>query len=102
MLMKKPLVWRQRVDDYFKKVDFTPNVVKEVETDAELWQTATEQHLATFYYQRYKSGKLPLGMVPVALDPPMYATYGVFYRKNYELSPALMRMVEHLCAAFQP
>lgn len=100
VLMREQRVWRQRVDDYFKKVEFSANVVREVGTNDALWQACAGEHLASFYTQKFESGKLPPGMVPVALDPPLYATAGVFYRKNFEITPVLMKMIERLCDYF--
>lgn len=99
-LLKEPLVWRQVVDDYFRKTDFSANVVLETETEGVLWQAVAQQHLATFHIQEFESGYLPQGTVPVALDPPLYYAAGVFYRKDFEITPALMKMIERLSAYF--
>ena len=100
VLLKEPLVWRFRADRYFEKMGFTPNVAMEVLTDDQLWHAAATQHLATFYRHNFQGGELPAGMVPVALDPPMYFTSGVFYRKDLELTPMLMQLIERYCAYY--
>ena len=96
-LLQKHMLWRQFIDHYCKKRELQLEVALETNTTASMWQKAAEQRLATFQIHDFDSGLTPAGMMPVALDPPIFYTSGVFYRKDMEISPLMMQIVERYC-----
>ena len=98
VLLEKHMLWRQFIDHHCKKMDIHLNVAEETNATASMWQRAAEQHMATFQMHDFDSGLTPAGMMPVALDPPIFYTSGVFYRKDLTITPLMMQIIERYCA----
>lgn len=100
ILLREETIMRQLVEDHFRKIGFYPQVGMEVATGEELWQHITGSQCAGFYPRKFQSGHIPPGIVPVALDPPIFYTSGVFRRKDFEITPQLMQIIERYCSHY--
>ena len=98
VLLESHMLWRQCIDHYCKKQGLHLSVAEQTNTTASMWQRAAEQHMATFQMRDFDSGLTPAGMMPVALDPPIFYTSGVFHRKDLEITPLMMQIIERYCA----
>lgn len=98
--LKKPMILRKLIDQYCEREGITLNVQEEVLTDGERWQIAAGRHMATFHFYQFDGRNALPGLVPVALDPPVYYTSGVFYRKDLAITPVMLQVIERYCSHF--
>ena len=97
-LLETDMLWRQLIDKYCKIMDVRLNIAEESRVSNEMWKKATEKHMATFQIHDFVTGLTPPGMMPVALDPPIYYTSGVFHRKDLVITPLMQQVIERYCA----
>ena len=97
-LLNKNMLWRKLIDKHCKKLNVKLNVVSEAAGSVEMWQKAAEKHMAAFQMHDFDTGLTPPGMMPVALDPPIYYVSGIFHRKDLEITPLMQQVIERYCA----
>ena len=97
-MLNKDMLWRKLIEKHCKKLNVQLNVECESAASSEMWQKATEKHLATFQIHDFDTTLTPPGMMPVALDPPIYYVSGVFHRKDLEITPQMQQIIERYCA----
>lgn len=98
VLLEEQMLWRQCINHYCKKHGIKLNIADQTDNTPAMRQKASEQRMATFQMHDFDSDLTPAGMMPVALDPPIFYTSGVFYRKDLEITPLMMQIIERYCA----
>lgn len=100
VLLQEKTIMRQLETSYFRKIDFYPQVAAEVATGEEAWQYITERQYAGFYPRKFQTAHIPPGAVPIALDPPIFYSSGVFHRKDFPITPQLLQIIERYCSDY--
>lgn len=90
-IMDKSTVMRQIEEDYFERIGYRPNTPI----------TVTSSKYIIFYVSNgacigmmSKAVDPPEGVMPIALDPPLYYNTAAIYRKDYPLTQEHRRIIE--------
>lgn len=100
VLLQEKTIMRQLEDNYFREIGFCPQEVVEVGTGEDAWRYITGSQYAGFYPRKFQTSHIPPGVVPIALDPPIFYTSGVFHRKDFAITPQLMQIIEWYCSRY--
>jgi len=98
--LEKPMILRKLIDKYCEQEGVVLNIQEEVDTDEKRWQIAAGRHMATFHFYEFDGRNALPGLVPVALDPPVFYTSGVFYRKDLAITPVMLQVIERYCSHY--
>ncbi|MPM74143.1 HTH-type transcriptional regulator CynR [bioreactor metagenome] len=93
VLLKSNTILRQLENQYFKKIDFYPNIKVEAYTSYSTLSIVESGSYLGLCPRSFQSDKVAY----IALDPPLYYTSGLYYRKDAFLSKAMKDLIRTIC-----